>query len=347
MKRISFFAITTLCLLSACVGDDATPIRNYPDMPVEQLTAKRIPIHEVLKPADLLILDDYLVFLNERISGEDCFFVFSKKDFSFLYSFGHLGQGVGEFTTPRFIYNTTGNICAVSDAARGKASVYSLSDEEEKPIDEHPIARTSIPAQIISYVSDSLLLLHALVPPEGVEMYSYNYRTNVVLDTLRFDTGIREEMGAQYNLSLDDFQFANQGNQFVVVFTYLNNIVTGAVRPDGQFDPVDFKSTAASGLAPKLMDNVAYYMFPVMTSNYIYAQYYGRLFKYMQPFPVSPKRIFDFIIEVYDRDKRIVRQLHLDSDILRFRVDERTDKLYTWSMFSDFDNLLEYDLSSE
>jgi hypothetical protein len=310
------------------------------------LIAKRIPVNEVLKPTDLIILEDYFVFSNEYITGEDCFYVYSKEDFRFCYSFGRLGRGAREFIAPRFVYHTTGNVCAIYDSAYDKITTYELSAEGVDFIGEDNIVKIEMPIQGISYHNDSTLLFRVFLPPmEGVELYSYDLQKDVVLDTLRFDTRIKEMMGANYNPSLDDFAFDNYADKFVIVFNYINQVVIGDVNHDGTFGTTTYQYQSTS-IVKKLRDNMVYYLFPVATKERVYAQYYGRPFQQMQPFPINlSERNFDFLIEVYDWDKKPLRRLHLDSDILRFRIDERTNKLYAWSMLSDFDYLLEYDLN--
>jgi hypothetical protein len=122
-------------------------------------------------------------------------------------------------------------------------------------------------------------------------------------------------------------------------------VIVGEVDENGRFSVAN-REIPDVALTSGLANNIVYYLFPASTRDHIYAQYYGRLFKYMQPFPVNLEgRSFDFLIEVYDWQKKPVRLLHPDNDILRFYIHEKTDKLYAWNPLKDFDYLLEYDLS--
>jgi hypothetical protein len=79
-------------LLNACAHSGKERILKS-DMPIQELKATKIPVKEILNPVDVVILDDYIVFQNERKSGENCFFVYSAEGMNFCYAFGLLGKG--------------------------------------------------------------------------------------------------------------------------------------------------------------------------------------------------------------------------------------------------------------
>jgi hypothetical protein len=312
-------------------------------MPIEELKATKIPVKEVLHPVDMVILDDYVVFQNEYMSGENCFFVYSLDGMNFCYAFGLLGKGPGEFIAPRMVWRNEGNILSIYDSAYDKIVKYDISQQKAEQTDEIRITTIYYPTQSISYVDDSTLLL--LVQTNlDVKLYSYNIQSNAMIDTLSFETNFREEMGNKYNSTFDMFYFSNIGRKFVITFNFINEAIVGTLDEDGKFLKTNY-NVPHPKLNEKLIDNIAYYFFPVSTADYIYAQYYGKSFKYMQPFPFNIEgRSFDFLIEVYDWQKKPIRLLHLDSDILRFCINEKTNKLYAWNPLEDFDYLLEYDL---
>ncbi|MDR1371919.1 MAG: TolB-like 6-bladed beta-propeller domain-containing protein [Dysgonamonadaceae bacterium] len=314
------------------------------NLPVEELVSRKIPINEILVPTDMLLLDDYFIIANDYIQGENCFFVYSAKDKEFYFSFGQLGQGPDDFIAPRLVKESRGNTLSIYDAAFGKLLKFDVTNQGAKKISEQKITTIKYPFQHISYASDSILLFSVLTR-QNVSLYSYNTEQKSIVDTLSFETKIKERMGDKYNSMFDVFHFSNCGKKFVATFEYINQAVTGTIDEAGHFWGTDFQYPNIM-LKDKATDNILYYLFPSATEDYFYTQYYGRLFKYMQPFPINTEgRSMDFLIEVYDWQKNIVRLLHPDSDILRFTVDKKTNKLYTWNPLKDFDGLLEYDLN--
>ena len=154
-------------------------------------------------------------------------------------------------------------------------------------------------------------------------------------------------MGGNYDPTMDVFQCYENNNNIVFTFNHIDEVKTGKVLPDGKFS-VDrnLLSHCTMNSTTNIDENIAYYLFPQITEKRLYTQYYGYSFLRMQPFPINKYgRIFNFLIEVYDLEKNPIARLTLDSDILRFIVDEENKKLYAWNYLDDFDYLLEYDIS--
>jgi len=341
----NFVYIITFVLLTACSHANKERIFKS-DLQIEELTSNKIKITETINPTDMVILDDFFVISNEYQAGVSCFFVFSLKDKKFCYSFGQLGQGPDDFIAPRFMQRNQGNTLSIYDSAFGKISKFDITGQSAEKITEQKITNIKIPFQNISCVSDSILLF-TIQLKDSFYMCSYNMEQKSVVDTLLFETNIKNQMGGKYNSTFDFFCFSNYKEKFVVTFNCINQVVVGELSGNGHFLRTDFQKPNID-LSEKLIDNIIYYMFPVSTQHYFYTQYYGKRFKYMQPFPFNIEgRDMDFLIEVYDWQKKPIRLLHLDSDILRFIIDEKTDKLYAWDPSKDFDYLLEYDLNKK
>ncbi|MDR1562930.1 MAG: TolB-like 6-bladed beta-propeller domain-containing protein [Dysgonamonadaceae bacterium] len=316
----------------------------HENMPViEELKAKKIAVNEVLNPTDMKILDDYFVFQNQRNYNEDCYFVYTKDKLKFCYSFGRLGKGPNEYIAPGLVHGTKGNNFSIYDPAHNKIYEFLLSDKKPEPVNEIKIKDFYYPVQDISYVNEKIILL-LLLTNKDVNLYSYDIETNNIIDTLSFQTKLKDKLQNDYNSMFDDFNFSNDSNKIVISFNFINKIVVTHVDERGYFTEKDHAMPDIA-LNKKSTENIWYYLFPIATSSYYYTQYYGKLSKYMQPFPFNLEdRSLDFLIEVYDWQQKPVRLLHLDSEIIRFYVNEKTQKLYTWNPLKDFDFLLEYDL---
>lgn len=123
------------------------------------MKSKKIPIKEILKPVDIVISNDYIVIQNERLPNEDCFFVYEKNEpYDFLYSFGRIGAGNGEFIAPKIIRGCSGNRLSVFDNAHSTIKQFELKDGKANFIAEVEIQKGIYPLQEIAYVNDSILM---------------------------------------------------------------------------------------------------------------------------------------------------------------------------------------------
>lgn len=339
---VSFFL--TLLFTSCEPANERILTRDFPQN--ISLKAKKIPVKKVLNPVDIILTDNHFIFQNDHTSGEDCYYVFDK-EMRFCYSFGRLGNGPNEFIAPRGVNGKRKeNQFLIFDSASDKIFEYKLGDEKPVFISETKIVDVMYPTQYLSKVNDSILI-YRIYDNEGCKLYSYHLFDKVVVDTLQFNTPFKEEMGANYNPNWDIFQCWEENSIILFTFNHIDEVKTGKVLPDGKFSvDRDLSSPCTLNSTTNNDENIAYYMFSKITEKRLYAHYYGYPFLYMQPFPFNKYgRIFNFLIEVYDLDKKPIARLTLDSDILKFVVDEENQKIYTWDFLDDFDYLLEYDIS--
>lgn len=303
-----------------------------------KLTAEKVKINEVINPVLILLLDDYLVVQNEYHFNMDCFFVYSLDTFDFLFSFGRLGQGPGEYIAPRLVQNSQGNILSVFDQASRRIDNFQITDTKPILLNEMRIkdARRE-PFQELSWLNDSIIILLS----HDYALLSYNINKNQFIDTLRFNTDIRSKLGAGHTSFLESFHFGNYNNQIVVGHNFIDKLSIGSIY-NGKFT-FNNKNLTSVNVSSTVLNNRVHYLFVAGTSNYIFAQYYGLPFRQMQPFPVNiGRRNLNFYIEVYDWNLSPVALLKFDNAMLRFAVDEKRKKILTWNPLEDFDYLLVY-----
>ncbi len=339
-----------LCVCFSCSENTNTRIMNDVFKKDVKLVAEKMPVKEVLNPANIVKLKDYLIIQNEYISGEDCFYVYSLDQMKFCFSFGRLGQGDGEFIAPRIVQNNTGNRLSIFDSARDKIFVYDVSDTKSQLVNELKIMSIEHPTQEISYVNDSIVLFQ-ITGRIGNSLYSYNLNTNNVLDTLEFDSGLKEIMNNKYNSNFDFYNLTNVGRKFVVGFNYINEFKVGELDDNYKFQVHDGAKLKNYGLAPndpdKLYKNNFYYMFPSATSELLFLPYLGLEATTLQPFPINLKgRHFDFFVEVYDWNLNPIARLKFDNDLIKLCIDKDRNKIYTWNPVEDFDNILVYSIEN-
>ena len=347
---MKFVLAIALCVCFSC--SDNSSIRKMNDVFSDdvKLVAEKMPVKEVLNPGNIVKLKDYLIVQNEYISGEDCFYVYSLVKMKFCFSFGRLGQADGEFIAPRIVQNNTGNSLSIFDSARDKIFVYDVSDTKPQLVNERKMIDIQYPTQEISYVNDSIILFQT-IGPIGNKLYSYNLNTNFILDTLEFDSGLKDVMDSKYNPNFDFYNLTNVGRKFVVGFNYINEFKVGELDDDYKFQVHEGAKLTNYGLAPtnpdKLYKNYFYYMFPSATSELLFLPYLGQEATVLQPFPINLKgRHFDFYIEVYDWSLNPVARLKFDNDLIKLCVDEERHKIYTWNPVEDFDNILVYSIEN-
>lgn len=342
MKRVNVLILFLLTMLSCVDSSKRVVSESFPSE--HKLTPRKYEINEVIKPVDMVVLDDYLVIMTELIPKEHIFFVYSLSSFEFLYSFANKGHGPKDYIAPEFVQNPSGNSLSVFDQATFKLHKYEIGKDQESFINEHVVEiEDSRPLQEIYYHTDSVIIFSTL----DHKIQSYDLNTNELIDSFQFETDLKEKMGNDYNSSFDSFHFAYNDRDLVVGFHYLNKLVWGEVDAAGNITMrervIDYESVPERSL----YDNIRYYVYVYLSSDFTFAQYSGRLFRELQPFPLNlGTRRFDMLLEMYDRKGNPVALIDLQQDFLRCKIDEKNKKIYTWNFFEDFDHLLVYDYSA-
>lgn len=336
------YILICLCVLASCSAP-ADRIVNENISRKIVLTPELQKIDEILKPIDIVVLDNYLVIQNDIVPNADCFFVYTLDSLHFLYSFARNGHGPEEFIAPALVQNDSGNTLTVFDQASFKLVKYEIGRlfASVSSIDKVFI-KDKRPWQEIYYRNDSILAFSTL----SNKLHTYNMKTKQVVDTCSFSSNLKELMGENYNHSLEGFHFACYKERVVVGFRYMNKIVGGTIDDTGRISVKKRDFNFEYPLEKSLFDNRLYYMYTSLTSNFVFAQYVGYIFRNLQPFPlnVGPRK-FDMLLEVYDSQLKPVALLDLQRDVLRCKMDEKHQKIYTWNMLEDFDNLMIYDYS--
>lgn len=341
MKKQYILLCCYFLLLSCAVTEERKANETFSK--TYELQPELREINEVIKPVDIVVLNDYLVIQNDLMPTEKCFFVYDLDSLNFLYSFGNMGHGPEDFIAPALIQNGEGNNLTVFDQASFKLIKYELNRKLAHIIEkENVTTNDKRPWQEIYYKNDSILLFSTL----SNSIHSYNINTNTVLDTLTFSSNLMDLMDENYNHSFEGFHFSYINDELVVGFNFLNKIIKGTIKENGKITMEENYIEFPEPLEKSLFDNRFYYLYTSMTSEFIFAQYVGYLFREMQPFPlnIGPRR-FDMLLEVYDSNKNPICILDLKHDFLRCKADEKRMKLYTWNMLKDFDHLMVYDYS--
>jgi hypothetical protein len=346
MDRIKILLVTFLCfLISGCSDYAKERVMNEGFPQMSTLKPEEIKINEIFRPGALVLLDDFLILQNEYNSKEHCFFVYTREDIKFCYSFGTLGQSGTdyEFIAPRVIQNNSGNVFTVFDQATRAIYYYDIMPDQfvlnkKEKINDND--KYKLPIQEISFVNDSILLFTTSMG----EICSYNIVADSIIDRKQFISGLKDELGVNYKNQYESFQFSNKGNKIAIGFMFVNKVITGELDHNYY---MNFKEEKIANnmfdLNEDLYSNTIYYMFMLTSDKYLYAQYMGLPFKVFQPFPLNINgRNFKSLMEIYDWDMNKKAIIDFDRDVLRFTLDEKNKCLYTWNPLEDFDYLYKY-----
>ena len=341
--RTYILSLFCVVLLVSCAPEADRIVNN--NFPITyQLKPLFHPIAEVIKPVDMVVLDDYLVIQNEIIPNVDCFFVYSLDSLNFLYSFAHYGQGPEEYIAPALIQNDSGNFLSVFEQTSFTMRKFEIGEKSAVISGEYIIElEDPRPWQEIYYKNDSILVFSTL----DNEIKTYNLKSKKIIDSHLFHSDLEDVMKEDYNKTFDSFHFScEQGNLFIA-FHFNNLVMQGTVDDSGRIVIFNDEIRYDHSLNKSLYDNRYYYMYVTSTLNLNFVQYVGYIFRKLQPFPLNMgKRCFNMLLEVYSSDGQPLVILDLQHDILRCKIDEERKRIFTWNMLEDFDNLIVYDYSN-
>ncbi|MCY4778305.1 BF3164 family lipoprotein [Sphingobacterium sp. UT-1RO-CII-1] len=332
---ILFIAIFT----HSCNNPDKRIQKDFPEH--IKLTATKKIINEIIKPVNLVIHNDYLIIQSETMPERPCFFVYSLSTLDFLYSFGEVGESENEFLSPTIFRNQDRKLFSIFDQRRRDFKSYEISATgaslRSRTRLEEP---TQFPIQEASFINDSIFMYLTV----DNNIVSYNMNSATIIDSLRFDTGIEDDLDTKYNQSLDFFHFSNSHNKIVTAHNFIDHISLNRCSDDGKFENkvTDIKNKVTD-INSQLRKNIYQYPYIYSTSELILAQFSGYKFQQLQPFPINlGKRHFDFQMEVYDWNLNPRAILEFDNNILRCEIDEKSKKIITWDPLEDFEHLLVY-----
>ncbi len=342
MKKIRLISIVCIvfggfalsCRRSVTAGSD-----YYVFDTTITLNAQLIRIDELLKPVDLVLLDDYIVVVNEPNGDHPVFNVYTRADMTFLYGFGRQGKGPLEYISFATPGHRSDNILPVYNNVSNTLVCYEIEDDGERVLSSLSVNKTTPGImQRIVLVNDSVML-YSVLNNKGVGTYSFNLNTNEIIDTLDLITPYRREHGIKF----ENYKFDYRDNALIAAFEYVDEIVRVEMTDDFHFSPSVVKLSHDDGPLDEVkMNNIAYFSYPYVGEKRIYAERIGRPMKEMQPF--YPGRNFKFDIFVFDRELQPLYRLKFDRNIIRFVVDEDANVLYSWDMMDAFDYIHRYSL---
>lgn len=300
--------------------------------PARELRAEQIPISELLKINNIAIMDDYVVLQNSSEGVEDFFFVYTRSDVRFLYSFGKRGRGPSEYLMPSIIKNTPDNILGFRDHGTDNVVFYDISDTAAVLRGAKVFSSPDSDRFFweINLIGDSLLLTKHQGYKRGLTEL-WNIRTQEIVDSIpNTFSRLPRKLGKAYYTIFDDYMIASCGHRLVRSYYLIDRIEFGEVSGDelrlisgtGATTVPEFHLYGHDSATEYSIDrNIVYYENIYAGEENVYALYSGRRLD-------ETDHAHSSLIEVYSWDGSPVELLHLDIPVAYFAVDEENRIIY-------------------
>lgn len=339
---LSFFLVLCMCSCRQEVSVEK-------DFAVSQTLRPSLKnFQEIIKVGHIYATADYMVLHNVYDNATDFFYVYSRPELDFLYSFGHRGNGRNEYMMPVVIENMPGNRFAFRDHATDAYATFLLTDSAAVLSDEvrHPVTDGRFFWEI-NYVADGQYLLKrsssSLSARELWDLDDY-----LLLDELPNTFRLKEELGDAYSTEFDDCWLSVSQNCFATAYFFINRLEFGRVENDslklnsfvGVADAPDFHllGNARSGgkYEYDVEHNMVHYEALTSTSEGVYALYAG------VPWGELDKR-HSSVIEFYHWDGKPVKRFRLEEPVSDIVVDEARKLIYGINLDLHEDAILVFD----
>lgn len=339
MKTRNVLAYICLILLCSCSKSErASSSSLFPG--TEMPNAISVGIDEILKPMDLVALDDYVAILHdERATGEQVY-VYSADCYSYKYKFEKRGRGPLETLALDVIKNPIGNYIDLVDQSDYKWLRYELKEDSAEFVSASYLKIPNVgPLQESYWVNDSIIVFNTL----DNSILTYNVLSKEILDTFSFsdyfpsiDEGIQRKFCG--------FGLANFGNKLVVCFRNVNYLTMGYLDENYHICFPNFKVNVPHWNTSSIYKNIVYYAYVSMNEKTIVAQFYGYPLSEMQPRVKLNRPNLKFNVEIYD-DGLNPKCLYANNlDVQKYFFDGKRERILYWDAYEDFTQLMYWQL---
>jgi len=293
----------------------------------------------VLIPAKILVFPDKAVIFDN--GKEDLFKVYRLPEFTFLYSFGEIGEGPNEFSyvNENSLQAMDDNLVVVSGTNLIKIKLENDSSVMGESIELFMSNSSPVNGLVMidesTYISDIMdakpggpehQLVHLQRGEELTKFGKYpelsNIENNSQLERIYLDYGKRTVVNPKDGRLAAFYFFQNQ-------IKYYNS--------QGELmQQIEIEMPPKNDLEEELN---MYRVEPFATSTHIYVMYVGKPKREVMEQP----DIFSPHLEIWDWDGNLLERFTLDQPLTSFAVSEKFQKLYGFSYFKE-DLFFEYDL---
>ncbi|WP_209331284.1 BF3164 family lipoprotein [Lunatimonas salinarum] len=324
----------------SCQSNDSSKklISEIPDS--GSLLSKEITLDStVLIPAKILVFPDKAVIFDN--GKEDLFKVYRLPEFTFLYSFGEIGEGPNEFSyvNENSLQAMDDNLVVVSGTNLIKIKLENDSSVMGESIEL--FMSNSSPVNGLVMIDESTYISDIMdAKPGGPEHQLVHLQRGEELTTF----GKYPELSNIENNSQLERLYLDYGKRTVVnpkdgrlaAFYFFQNQIKYYNSQGELMQQIEIVMPPKNDLEEELN---MYRVEPFATSTHIYVMYVGKPKREVMKQP----EIFRPHLEIWDWDGNLLERFTLDQPLTSFAVSEKFQKLYGFSYFKE-DLFFEYDL---
>lgn len=320
-----------LCLCVCSCKQEKTIEKNFAVSQKLQPSLKTL--QEIIKFGNIYTTTDYLVLSDAHSNATDFFYVYSRPNLKFLYSFGHRGNGRNEYLMPTVIKNMPSNQFAFRDHATDNYATFLLTDSTAILLNEtkHPVSDGRFFWEINYVANQQYLLKRSNSKLSTRELW--NLDDYCSLDKLPNTFSLEKELGDAYYTEFDDCWLSVSQTSFAVAYFFINRLEFGKIKNGklklngfvGVTDAPDFylfeEAKPGGKYKYNVDNNVVYYEALASTPEGVYALYSG------VPWGDLEKK-HSSLIEFYSWEGKPIKQFILEEPLSDFVVDENHKLIY-------------------
>lgn len=338
-KRKSFLISVFTLYFFSCQSNESSKkvIREIPDS--GNLISKEITLAKAaLLPSKILLFEDKAVIFDNK--KEELFKVYSLPDFSFLYSFGKIGEGPDEFrfVDANSLQRLENNLVVVSSLNMIKVRL----GEEGAILGEtfDLITSNSEPVNRLLLVNDSIYVSDIFDAIPGAPEHQMT-RLGLNEEVTKFgkypqipsDNNLPE--GSLYREYLKTMVVNPKDGRMAAFYSHQNLIKFYSTKGD-LLEEIEVESTLEDYSEE---ETPMYRVEPYATDEHIYVMYVGKTKKEVE----EQFETFRPHLEIWDWEGNLLQRFSFDRPITTFAFSKKFQKLYGLSFFKE-DVLFEYDL---
>lgn len=343
VKKFLIFSPFILIIFILSCQDNNKYIKEFPS--TINLSPKYISINEIIKIDNIYKYKDYIVLRDANVNADFFYYVYSLKDFSFLYKFCPQGNAPEEYLMPSIIKNTPNNEFSLRDHATDKYATFLLTDTNSVLIDKFTFSTNDNRFfWEINYIDkNKYLLKRSNSKISSRELWDFS--SKIQLDVIKNTFDLSKEMGKDYYTEFDDYWISSYQNKVAFGYFFIDRIEIGTIRNNKiniekyigtEKHPNFYTFKKGRGKFKYNVDNnIVYYEYIVCTENNIYALYSGI------PWGDLDKN-HSSIIEIYNWQGEPAKKLNLEQSISAFAVNEKQGIIYGINPDINEDNILLY-----
>ena len=335
-KLLFLFVWAGAFLQPVLVVNNPDAVRPRPAKDI-YLQGKSVHVEQIFAlPYRLIKAGSYLIVYDMK--GEQLFHVYAlQKPLTYLYSFGHAGQGPDEFTLPVVLNNTAmQKDLAVLDLARARLRRFALQKDTYQQTADSDINTVGLSINTAVLTGDKLWAAGILWQGRfiAIDLHSGQHTFLPFIPKLTQD-----EPGIVYQVEMTaDEIYVYSAARFFKRIDKINIVKKSYEKP--LVDEVDFDLKKFGGpLNEKNSATMIYYQDIYVTDRYLYALYFGTTDNEMLEHQPT--------VQVFDKlSGEQLYNLHLDRTVSRIVVDDKQKILLALAADSEDEPLVEFDLGT-